>query len=248
MTQQAKLDSTPVSLPAAADLSTKLFRFGKIVSGQVAVCSVAGERADGIIGSHQMLNPAAGDAVDFYIERIMLVEAGAAITAGDEVATDANGKARTATASQYVNGVALDAATGDTQYIRVRSPFAKNNAAANVSDVQTGVGQLVCYTFSIADAATADYDRVLAEKFEALDIIVQKRGGAGTGTCTVQLKNTANAVSDVIDVADADKVLSRPTTIDDAFSTFAIGDTMRLSVVDGGNSAILVTVIGIKRA
>ena len=248
MTIQAKLDSNPVSLIAAADLSTKLFRFGKITSTGVNVCTVAGEKADGIIGAMYKKTPAAGDAVDLYIDRVMLIEAGAAITAGDELATDAAGKAQTATAGQYVNGVALDAATADTQLIRVRPPASKAPTAGNVSNSQTGVGALVCYTFSIADAATADYDRVLAEKFEVLDVVIQKRGGAGTGTCTVTLKSGANAITDVIDIADADLTLSRPTTIDDVYSTIDAAGTLRVAVVDGGNSAFLITVIGIKRA
>src|SRR5438128_2809532 len=92
----AKIDSEPVSLPAAADLTTKLFRFGKIVAGQVAVCSVAGERADGIIGAHYKKTPVAGDAVDLYIERMPMVEGSGVIAAGIELTTDANGKAKAA--------------------------------------------------------------------------------------------------------------------------------------------------------
>lgn len=248
MTTLAKLDSNPVSLIAAADLSAKLFRFGKFTSTGINVCTVAGEKADGIIGSCFKKTPAAGDSFDLYIERVMLIEAGAAFAAGDELATDATGCGRTATAGQYVNAVAIDAATAAGQYVRCRSPFSKAPTAGNVSDAQLGVGALVAVTFSIADAATADYDKIMADKFEVIDFVIQKRGGAGTGTCTVTLKSTANAISDVVDIADADKVLSRPTTIDDAFSTLSVGDILRVSVVDGGNSAFLITVYGIKRA
>lgn len=244
----ANLDSSPVNLTAAADLSAKLFRFGKLTSTGVNVCSVAGEKSDGIIGKHYKKTPAAGDAVDFYVDRVMLVEAGGVIASGDELATDANGKATVATASQYVNAVAIDAATAAGQYIRCRPPFSKAPTAGNVSNAQTGVGALVCYTFDIADAANADYDRVLAEKFEVLDVVVQKRGGAGGASATVTVKNGANAITDAIDINDADKTLSRPATIDDAYSTVAAAGTLRCSVVDGGDSSILVTVIGVKRA
>src|SRR5436190_9739742 len=132
MTTQAKIDSSPVSLPAAADLSAKLFRFGKITATGVDVCSVAGEKSDGIIGAHYKNTPALGDAVDFYIERLPIVEAGAAFVAGAELTTDANGKAKAAGAGDFVNAVAIDASTGDKQYVRIRAPYSKAPSAANV--------------------------------------------------------------------------------------------------------------------
>lgn len=244
----AKYDSTPVNLPAAADLSAKTWRFGKFTSSGVNVCTVAGEKAGGIIGCHYKKTPAAGDAIDFYIERIPLVEAGAAYSAGDPLTTDANGRAITATGSAAINAYAIDAASLLGDVGRVILPSGSVPLASNVSDSQTGVGSLVGYTFSIADAADADYDRVIAEKFEVLYVIVQKRGGAGGASATVTVKNGTDAITDAIDINDADKVISLVGTIDDAFSTVAAAGTLRCSVVDGGNSSILVTVIGVKRA
>lgn len=244
----ATLDSSPVNLTAAADLSAKLFRFGKLTSTGVNVCTVAGEKADGIIGAHQKKTPVAGDAVDFYVERLMLVEAGAAFSAGDELATDATGTARTATAGQYVNAVAIDAATAAGQYVRCRPPFSKAPTAGNVSDAQLGLGAVGVLLYNIADAASADYDKVVTEKLEVLYAVVQKRGGAGTGTCTIQLKKGASAISDVIDIADADTTISLIGTMNDANSTLDIGDILRATIVDGGNSAILLTVFAVKRA
>lgn len=117
-----------------------------------------------------------------------------------------------------------------------------------VSNTQTRAGLLACYTFSIADAANADYDRVVADQFEVLDVLVQKRAGAGGASATVTVKNSANAISDAIDINDADTTISRAATLDDAYSTISAGGTLRVSIVDGGNSAVLVTVIGIVRA
>jgi hypothetical protein len=117
-----------------------------------------------------------------------------------------------------------------------------------VSNTQVKAGILGVYTFDIADAASADYDRVVADKFEVIDIVVQKRGGAGGAAGTVTVKNAGNAISDAIDINDADKLLSRAASIDDAFSTIDAGGTLRVSIADSANSAVLVTVIGIVRA
>ncbi len=118
-----------------------------------------------------------------------------------------------------------------------------------VSDTQTTGGVPVTYLFAIPDAATADYDRVLDAKFEILDVVVQKRGGAGAAGNTIQVKNTADVVTDAMDTNDADKVISRPSTIDDAFSTIAAGGTLRVtSTKAGGNAACLVAVHGVLRA
>lgn len=250
MTTQAKIESTPVSLPAAADLSAKLFRFGKFTATGVNVCSVAGERADGIIGAHYKKTPAAGDAVDFYLDRIMLVEASGAIAVDDQLTTDANGKAKVAGAGDVVNAIALDAATADTQFIRCIPPYSRTPSAQNVADGQTTPGTLVAFTRNIADAASADYDIVMAEKVEVLDVVVEKRGGAGGAADTVTVKNGATAITDAIDINDADKTISRPTTIDDAQATINAGGTLRISVNNGGagNAAVHVTVLAVKRA
>ena len=114
----SKIESTPVSLPTAADLSAKKFFFGKLVNGLVAVCSVLGERADGVIGAYQKLVPAAGDPVDFYQDRIVLVQSSAAIAKGAELTPAATGKAITAVSTNIVKAKALQAATAADQWIR----------------------------------------------------------------------------------------------------------------------------------
>jgi len=118
----ALIDSTPVSLVAGADLSARLYRFGKInSSGRVVACSVAGERADVIIASKPTAN---GDPVDGWCERAPKVEAGAAITAGDSLTTDNVGRAVTATAGQVVNAIALESAGAAGKFIQVLRPLA----------------------------------------------------------------------------------------------------------------------------
>lgn len=117
-----------------------------------------------------------------------------------------------------------------------------------VGDAQIKAGLMCCYTFNIADGASADYDITIKDKIEVVDVLVQKRGGAGGAAGTVIVKNAANAISDAIDINDADVLLSRAASIDDAYSTIESGGTLRVSMVDSANSAVFVTVLCIVRA
>jgi hypothetical protein len=247
MTTMAKIQSTPISLPAAADLTTKIFRFGKFTSTGVNVCSAAGERADGIIGGMYKKTPAAGDAVDFYLDRVMLVEASGVINVNDPVTTDANGKAKVAGAGDVVNGIAIDASTADTQYIRIIPPYSRNPLAQNVADNNTAPGATVVHVFKVPDAATGDIDIIVTDKIEVIDVVCQKQNGAGAAN-TMQVKNGATAISDAIACA-TDNAITRAGSIDDAQSVINAGGTLRLTATRAaGTRNALVTVIGIKRA
>lgn len=97
------------SLPANGDLTGKDAHFGKLAAGQVAVCSVLGERSDFIIGSEPS---AAGQATDVYPHegKIVEIKVGAvAVAANDELTPDANGLAKTAVATNIVRAKALTA-------------------------------------------------------------------------------------------------------------------------------------------
>lgn len=105
----------------------------------------------------------------------------------------------------------------------------------------------VTFEFDIPDAATADYDIAISSEIEVIDVVVEKRGGAGAAGNSVQVKSTAAAITDVIDTNDADQTLSRPTTINDANSTIAAGGILRVSSIKvGGNAAAKVTVFATK--
>lgn len=113
----AKIDSTPISLPAAGDLSAKKFFFGKHTANGIDACSVLGERADGVIGAHQVAAPVAGDAVDFYVDRRVLVQSSAAFAKNAELTPAATGKAVAAVATNVVRAKALEAATAADQWV-----------------------------------------------------------------------------------------------------------------------------------
>lgn len=103
-----------VSLPANADLSAKQYYFGKISNssgtGRVAVCG-DGERAAGVIYEGPST---AGLATVLAIGGVVKVLAAGVITAGNPVASDADGKAVAKATADNSLGIALEtAAAGD---------------------------------------------------------------------------------------------------------------------------------------
>jgi hypothetical protein len=115
-----------------------------------------------------------------------------------------------------------------------------------VANSATSAGVLSSYTFLIPNAATADYDIVLADKFEVIDVIVRK-DAAGAGN-TMQIKNLATAITDAI-VAATDKAVTRAGTIDTAANVVLAGGTLRCTATrSAGSSAAQVTVLGFIRA
>lgn len=114
----AKIDSVPVSLPAAGDLTAKKFFFGKHTATGIDACSVLGERADGVIGAHQkQAGIVAGDGVDFYVDKRVIVQSSAAFAKNAELTPAATGKAVGAALGNIVRAKALEAATAADQWI-----------------------------------------------------------------------------------------------------------------------------------
>lgn len=109
----------------------------------------------------------------------------------------------------------------------------------------TTPGFLAVHTFTIPNAATADYDIVVVDKFEVLDVVVRKDGAGAANT--VQVKNGATAITDAI-AAAVDKAVTRAGTIDTASNVVAAGGTLRCTFTRAaGSSAAQVTVIGVVR-
>jgi len=117
---------------------------------------------------------------------------------------------------------------------------------ATTSETQTAAGVSVVYTFDIADAATADYDRIIDQKFEVFDVVCIKDGAGAANT--TQVKNGATAITNAMATA-VDDTITRPSTIDRAQSAIAAGGTLRVAVVrSAGSGAVKVFVHGVKRA
>jgi hypothetical protein len=91
---------------AGEDLSSHQFKFVTLESdGQVDAADAAGERALGVL-----LNKpdSAGKAATVAMTGKVMVEAGAAVTAGAQLQTNAAGEAITAAAGDVVMGYALE--------------------------------------------------------------------------------------------------------------------------------------------
>ena len=121
---------------------------------------------------------------------------------------------------------------------------------ANTADANVIGGIEVAHRIAIADAATADTDVVLTHKTLITQIEVIKTGGAGGASDTVQVKNGSTAITDAMSINVADKVIVRPSTIDDAQMTISAGGTLKVTCtkVAAANVACLVIVRGLRVA
>ena len=97
-----------IGVPASADLSASQFCFMVVnSSGQLALPSAGGD-ADGILQDKPNAAAVEGELAVLGVSKLVVGTAG--VTAGDLLATDANGKAVTATTGNKILGRAL--ATG----------------------------------------------------------------------------------------------------------------------------------------
>ncbi len=106
-----------ITLPKAADFTTKQFCFGVVnSSGQVAVAT-RGAACIGVIDDDSSV---VGSATSVIVGGVAQVIAGAAVNAGDTVISDANGHAITlASGDNHPVGVALEAASAGNAQISV---------------------------------------------------------------------------------------------------------------------------------
>lgn len=115
MAYEVPLHKPPVGL-AAADLSTHQFKFVKVTGANAVNITTAG--TDFAIGVLQN-KPVLGQACEVETQGTTKVVAGAAVAAGVGVMSDATGRAITATATNKVQGIALEAAAGAGELITV---------------------------------------------------------------------------------------------------------------------------------
>jgi hypothetical protein len=105
-----------ISVAAAADLSANQYKFGLIGATGVALNTTSGGPVDGVIQEGVAV---AGEAETLGVSGVSKVVAGAAITAGAPVMSNATGLAITATATNLVVGKAITAATASGNVISV---------------------------------------------------------------------------------------------------------------------------------
>lgn len=105
-----------ITLEADADLSASQYRFVDITGvHNCGAVAASGQRSIGVL---QNKPDAANKAATVAVHGVSKVECGGSVTAGDEVTTDASGKAVTAAGGNHVLGVALDTGA-DTELIPV---------------------------------------------------------------------------------------------------------------------------------
>lgn len=97
---------TEITLAAGADLSAKQYFIVKVDSSGDAVLAGDGEAAIGILQN----KPTSGDAATVAVSGVSKCEAGASITAGALVSSDASGNVVTAATGDIVLGKALASA------------------------------------------------------------------------------------------------------------------------------------------
>jgi hypothetical protein len=102
----------------------------------------------------------------------------------------------------------------------------------------------------VADGSTADIDTTITNKLMILDVVVEKRAGAGGASDTITVKNAANAITNAMSINVADQTIVRAGTIDDAQSTINAAGTLRVTrtKASANNVACQVRVIAVRVA
>lgn len=193
-------------------------------------------------------------APDAAIDGSKVTLAGSALTSGKIFLGNSSNVAAQVTPSGDVTitnaGVTAIGAGKVTEAMHVAGSLT-GLVAANVANANVIGGIPVVHMFSIANAASADYDITLTHKTKVLYVIVVKTSTtAGANANTVQVKSTASAITDAISINNAaDQTIKLPATLDDSTQTIAAGGILRVSIVRaGGDAAVDVYVIGVRSA
>lgn len=112
--------SATISMEAAADIENARFLAVKFdENGKAAVCG-AGENAIGLLLVENDEKVSAGSAVTVQVKDMGRWVAGAEIKAGDELTSDAEGKATVAESGKFITAIALTEATNVGDVIQVQ--------------------------------------------------------------------------------------------------------------------------------
>ena len=123
-------DSPTIIFPASAEITDAQCKAVVLGKDGVTLASEAGSVVMGVIPLSENETIPAGRGVTVQIKDIGMWEAGGKIDIGDELATDASGKAVKAEDGQYILGIALSAAAQAGTRIRfqmTKSGSAKKN-------------------------------------------------------------------------------------------------------------------------
>lgn len=203
-------DVETFTLPAGADLSAKQFYFVELNNtGKVTVCNSAGERAFGVLQN----DPTANQAATIAIGGVAKVIAGDTIAIGDQIATDASGRAIPATTGQIVLGDAISAgAVGNVVSVLLRY-VSSATALTNSADVTVSTAELKALNATpkqLVAAPGAGYALVLdsillfldynSTAYDGIaggeDLVVRYTDGSGTALATIEATGFLDQTSD----------------------------------------------------
>ena len=109
-----------------------------------------------------------------------------------------------------------------------------------VADIQEGIvdsgnGSLP-YLIEVVvadEGSNTDHDITLTRKSRVIEAWCIKTGGDGTSTNAITIKETANAISDAMDISIVDTTIVRAATLDDAQNEIPEGGTLRVTLTTG---------------
>lgn len=101
--------------------------------------------------------------------------------------------------------------------------------ASNVASANVLGGVPVVHRYTVAAGATGDLDVTLTHKTLIYDVCLYKKVTVGGGDGTIQVKNTAAAITNAMSINVADETIVRATTINDANNEIAAGGILRIT-------------------
>lgn len=116
-----------------------------------------------------------------------------------------------------------------------------------VADDNVIGGIPVVHRIDIADGA-GDTDVTLTHKTRVIDAWAVKTAANGGAGDTVQVKNSATAITDALDLNVSDTAIVRAGTISDASHEIAAAGTLRVTAANATNNACTVYVLGLRVA
>ena len=221
------------------DAGTTFERLAKGTNGQLLAMNAGATAPEWIAQSAvvaatptNLVTTAAGDAAGdlIYRDAGTTFERLAKGTAGQVLAMNAG-----ATAPEWAS-VSSDVTMAAGGAMTVGRVLDGSNSADTLSGSVVGATP-VLFRKTWTGGATANFDVVVTNKILVTDFWVHLKG-LGTAGDTIQLKNTGDAISNAVDINDADQTISRAGTLDDSYTTILAGGTLRLTVTDGGGADV----------
>ena len=164
-------------------------------------------------------------------------------TAGNAAALDAKTSGQilvgsgTTVASVAVSGDATLASSGA---LSLAAQILDGTEVANTANINVIGGIPVVFTINTAAGATNTVNVTTTHKIRVIDVWTQATS-AGSAAGTLQVLSTGNAITDAMDVNDADEIISRAASINDANATIAAGGVIRVTMTDAGSDGPALT-------